>query len=216
METLFFTQLDLTGVDERFGLEQVFDLKSLADWLSQAPELSDYQIQSAHYLRELLRLNVLGWNEQELSLHFLGPIFSLIEISSKKYNLFAERQITGQVGDCILTGRPDGMVASGYREPKIPFFAFQRSVDTEYKKEKDPNGDPAAQALGAMLVGQALNKGHDHPIYGCYVIGQNWYFMVLDGTQYAVSPAQSALTDEIFDILRALKSLKSTVERLVG
>ena len=211
METLFFTQLDLTEIDEKFGLEQVFDLKSLTDWLSQTPELSDYQIQSAHHLRELLRLNVSGWNEQELSLHFLGPIFSLIEISSKKYNLFAERQITGQVGNYTLTGRPDGMVASGYREPKIPFFAFQ-----EYKKEKDPNGDPAAQALGAMLVGQALNQGHDHPIYGCYVIGQNWYFMILDGKQYAISPAQSALTDKIFDILRALKSLKSTVERLVG
>ena len=211
METILFTQFDLTGLGETFGLEQVFDSKALAEWLSQTPELSEYQIQSARHLRELLRLNVSGWNEQELSLHFLSLIFSLIAISSKKYNLFAERQITGWVGDYILTGRLDGMVASGYREPKVPFFAFQ-----EYKKEKDPNGNPAAQALGAMLVGQALNQGHDHPVYECYVIEQNWYFMILDGKQYAISPAQSALTNDIFDILRALKILKSAVERLVG
>ena len=74
---------------------------------------------------------------------------------------------------------------------------------------------PAAQALAAMLVGQTLNNGYDHPLYGCFVVGENWRFIVLDGRQYAISPAHSALTDEVFMILRAIKALKPIVEALL-
>ncbi|TAE30850.1 MAG: hypothetical protein EAZ91_09515 [Cytophagales bacterium] len=210
METIFFNQLSLTDVDKKFGLRQVFKLQALADWLAIDMPIDEADTPFLLKIQNLLRLNVFGWNEQELSLHFIGPLFSMAELSSQEYNLFAQRQITAQVGDYILTGKPDGMVASGYREPEVPYFAFQ-----EYKKEKDPNGDPAAQALGAMLVGQSLNTGYAHPLYGCYVVGQNWYFIILDGRQYAISPAYSALTDEVFTILRALKALKPIVEALL-
>ncbi len=211
METIYFQQCTLTSLDKLFGLRQVFSPPALSSWLSQPVELSSFQLESLQHLRSLLTLNVLGWNEQELSLNFIGPIFTLAEISSQRYNLFAQRQISARVNGFFLTGKPDGMVASGYREPEIPYFAFQ-----EYKKEKDPNGDPAAQALAAMLVGQALNTGHTHPLYGCYVVGENWRFLVLDGTEYAISPAFSALTDDLSDILKALISLKNTVAELVG
>jgi len=211
METIYFQQCTLTSLDKLFGLRQVFDSPVLSDWLNQAIELSPFRIESLQHLRELFRLNVLGWNEQKLSLLFIGPVFSLAEISSQRYNLIAQRQISSRLHGFLLTGRPDGMVASGYREPEIPYFAFQ-----EYKKGKDPNGDPAAQALAAMVVGQALNEGKKHPLYGCYLVGENWRFLVLDGTHYAISPAYSALTDDVFAILKALVSLKNTVEKLVG
>lgn len=211
METIYFQQCTLTELDKKFGLLQLRQLPALTEWLNTQLLLPELERAFTRKLQDLLALNVYGWNEQELSLHFIGPLFSIAEISSQRYNLFAERQISAQVGDYFLTGRPDGMVASGYREPEIPYFAFQ-----EYKKEKDPNGDPAAQALAAMLVGQALNEGREHPLYGCYVIGQNWYFITLTGTEYAISPAYSALTDEVFDILKALVALKNTVAELVG
>jgi hypothetical protein len=73
----------------------------------------------------------------------------------------------------LLFGKPDEMIASGYREPEAPFFCFQ-----EYKRETDPNGDPIGQLLAAMLVGQALNPPKQ-PMYGCYVIGCDWYFVTL-------------------------------------
>jgi hypothetical protein len=202
METLFFTQLSLTDLDKKFGLRQVRQLPALNDWLAINIPIDEVDRQFTYKLQSLLELNVFGWNEQELSLHFIGPLFIMAELSSQQYNLFAQRQISAQVGDYILTGKPDGMVASGYREPEIPYFAFQ-----EYKKEKDPNGDPAAQALAAMLVG--------HPLYGCFVVGENWRFIVLDGRQYAISPAHSALTDEVFMILQAIKALKPIVEALL-
>jgi hypothetical protein len=209
METLYFGNFTLTDLDKRFGLQQTFGLLALDNWLAMPADLSDYQRESCSHLQKLLRLNNSGWNEQELSLHFIGPLFNLAEISSQQYNLFANRQIGAQIGDYYLTGKPDGMIASGYREPEIPYFAFQ-----EYKKEKDPNGDPAAQALAAMLVGQHLN-GDDRPVYGSYVIGQNWYFMALQGKQYGVSPAYSALSDDIIEIIRILLTLKAIVEQYV-
>ena len=93
--------------------------------------------------------------------------------------------------------------------PKVPYFAFQ-----EYKK-KNPDsyrdkGDPKAQALAAMLVGQSQNQ-ENLPIYGCYVIGQDWEFMVLKGKKFAQSVDYSAITDSIFDIYRILKVLKQIV-----
>jgi len=82
------------------------------------------------------------------------------------------QRCTLKKGEIELSGEPDGIVATGYWEPKIPLFAF-----SEYKRLIDPNGDPAGQCLAAMLVGQALSE-EPHPLYGCYVIGNAWRFLV--------------------------------------
>ncbi len=209
METLLFGNCALTSLDKRFGLQQVFSPGPLNEWLDSSVDLSAYEREACEHLRALLRLNMFGWNEQELSLHFIGPLFSLAEISSQQYNTFANRQIGADIGEYYLTGKPDGMVASGYREPEIPYFAFQ-----EYKKEIDPDGDPAVQSLAAMLVGRTLNADN-RPVYGCFVIGQNWYFMALQGKYYGISPAYSASSDDIVEIMRILLTLKAIVERYV-
>ena len=107
-------------------------------------------------------------------MHFIGPMLSLVDFTGENFNAYANRSIKATIGDIELNGIPDGMIAKGRREPEIPYFCFQ-----EYKKEIDPNGHPAAQALGAMLVGQRLNENKS-PIYGCYVIGKFWTFMILE------------------------------------
>ena len=67
--------------------------------------------------------------------------------------------------------------------------------------------------LAAMLVGQSLGLA-EQPVYGCYVIGQNWCFMTLINKTYCISPGYSALTDEIAFIFRTLKGLKEIVKCL--
>ena len=129
----------------------------------------------------------------------------------KKFNHYSQRYLQGQVGDYQLYGKPDGIVSAGRREPETPYFAFQ-----EYKKELDPNGDPAGQALAAMLVGQSLNDDFSKPIYGCYVNGRDWYFMVLLGTEYSISQDFSATTNDIFKIFSTLKALKAIVTKLTA
>lgn len=211
-----FNQCTLHSLEKSFGLRAVKSLPALEDWLAPTFPLTSTEEAELLLLQEGLRENVPHWNEQELSLNFIGPIFALIYFThpERKYNLFAQRLIAGEVpdlqGEAIrLQGKPDGLIASGYREPEAPYFAFQ-----EFKKEQDPYGDPAGQALAAMLVGQAAAH-YQHPLYGCYVVGQNWYFMALEDAQYSISPAYSALTDNLFKIFGALKALKAIINHLV-
>ena len=206
----YFRQCTLTKLDKEFGLRQTFSNATLEQWLQTPTPLSDYERMVLEHLRHLLSINVPGWNEQELALHFIGPLLSLISFTEPyRFNLFAERRISaivpGLQDDIELLGDPDGMVATGYREPEIPLFAF-----TEYKRQLDPEGDPAGQTLAAMLTGQTLNA-KQQPIYGAYVVGSDWRFMVLEGIHYSISRDYSALSDEIFVILSALKTLKSII-----
>jgi len=60
------------------------------------------------------------------------------------------------------------------------------------------------------LVAQELNK-NQHPIYGCYILGRDWFFMVLQGRQYAISEVYAATKEDIFDIFRILKGLKAII-----
>jgi hypothetical protein len=64
--------------------------------------------------------------------------------------------------------------------------------------------------LAAMMLGQ-LENGTDDPVFGCYVVGRFWFFMVLKGKDYAISREFSAANEDIFDILKILKALRSKI-----
>ncbi|MDM8526183.1 hypothetical protein QUF80_22635 [Desulfococcaceae bacterium HSG8] len=197
-----FKQWTLVNLDETFDLKQVRDCCCLQNWLDGQAEISDLEKQILMIFREKLRLNVDDWNETELSQNFIGPVFALTDFTTDKFNHFAERLFSGTVDGIEMGGKPDGMIASGYREPRKPYFCFQ-----EYKREKDSEGDPAAQALAAMLVAQEINE-HKIPIYGSYVRGRLWFFMVLKGRAYSISDAYVATRDDVFDLFRILRHLK--------
>lgn len=207
MEKLNFKECTLSIMEETFKLFPTKQSKTLTDWMSADIVLSAFQQETVQHLCNLLQDNVEHWNEYDLSLHFVGPMFSAVNFTQPmRFNLFAQRNLEAEVQEIKLMGRVDEVIASGYRVPKLPFFAFN-----EYKKETDPDGDPAGQVLAAMLVGQQLNQaaGNDYPIYGCYIIGRNWFFVVLEGKKYAKSNAyNSTKQDEALQILRMLFYLK--------
>ena len=68
------------------------------------------------------------------------------------------------------------MLAKGRQIPQLPIFFIQ-----EYKPESGPNGDPLGQLLIEMVTAQALNNEPEQTVYGCYIIGRNWFFVVLEG-----------------------------------
>ncbi len=204
-KSLAFQDFDLTDLEKMFGLRQLRHIPLLTEWLNFEHALSDYERRYLSDLRDELIDTVDGWNEEELKMHFIGPMFSFVNFTTEHFNIFANRYISGAVGEHDLGGFPDSMIASGRRKPELPYFCFQ-----EYKKEKDPDGDPAGQALAAMMLAQELNGGK-RPIYGCYVVGRNWFFMVLQGKTYCISQNYSATKDEIFDIFRILKGLKQRI-----
>jgi len=213
MQSYTFRNCTLKSLEEWFGVRRTLSSQTLDNWLQTDADISEHERFMLDHWQQLLIENAEAWNERELTQNFIGPLFSLIKFSELyRFNLFAERKISavisGVTEEIELIGEPDGMIATGYWAPKIPMFAF-----SEYKRLLDPNGDPAGQTLAAMLVGQEL----DHtpkPLYGCYVIGNAWRFVLLEGKSYTISKDYSALRDELYDIFRILKALKQIVIQL--
>jgi hypothetical protein len=61
-----------------------------------------------------------------------------------------------------------------------------------------------------MLVAQDINE-RKIPIYGCYVRGRFWFFLVLNKKEYCFSDAFVATRKDIFDIFRILRCLKQII-----
>ncbi len=62
-----------------------------------------------------------------------------------------------------------------------------------------------------MVVAQHLNK-REHPIYGSYILGRFWHFVILDQQQYSVSDAYMVTQKSIYDVLAILKQVKAYIE----
>lgn len=197
-----FSEWTLAALERRFELRQVKMLPALADWIAADEPVSDWEKSVLTFLQTSLQENVFGWNEREIALHFIGPVFTLIHFKTDRTNLFAEREFSAVVDGEELRGKPDGFIATGDKEPESPYFCFQ-----EYKKNVDPNGDPYGQCLAAMLAAQAINHNR-FPIYGIVVVGKNWDFMVVDHKNYAIFGSLNAVDDEIVKIYKMLLSLK--------
>lgn len=200
---LYMNEMTQQKMYKIFGLRMTKKIPELEEWLANLPNLNETEELISQYYQGQLLDNINNWNEQELSLGFIGPIFNLVKFQIPyQLNFFAQRTISEQIGEYELIGKPDGMLASGYYEPETPYFAFQ-----EYKKDVNNSGDPIGQNLAAMLVGQVKN-GINKPIYGCYVVGRLWYFMVLNGKEFAISKSFSADDEDIFEIVKILKALR--------
>ncbi len=200
-----FRSWTMPKLNKRFKLERVLELSVLNEWLSFRSELSDLDNAFLQKMRDILLDNVFSWNEIELSLQFIGPILTWVRYTTRYTNLFDKRPITAIIDGEELSGSPDAIIAWGKEEPETPYFCLQ-----EFKKENDPSGDPIGQCVSAMLVAQALNADK-LPIYGIYIVGQNWYFVVLEGNKYAISSPLAATSDEIYDIYQKLLWLKEKI-----
>jgi len=213
MQRSNFRDWSLDSIDTTFETVQIESLPILEELLSFEYTTDQFENHNLDILRTTY-LNFGGddWNEVELENKLISPIIVFAEIANQKYSYFLERELSGIIGEHEIFGKVDGMIATGYRSPKVPYFCLNK-----YKRQTDPNGDPRGQALIAMMIAQEINNNHnaDRPILGCYVIGRNWYFMALVGKKYAISKDFSCVDDEIFDIYRILKGLKVQIEKMI-
>ena len=215
MQKSTFREWTLDSLDATFGLVQVESLPILDELLAYQYQLDDFENRYLTILRkDYVTFGGDDWNEVELENKMISPLIVFSGIQNKIFSYFLERELSITIDDFELSGKVDGMFATGFRNPKVPYFCL-----SEYKRGTDPNGDPKGQALVAMLVAQKLNENTnqkaDRPIFGSYIIGRNWYFMALVGKKYAISSDYSCANDEIFDIFRIMKSLRVQIEKLV-
>jgi hypothetical protein len=193
-------------IDETFGTKQIDSHPALDSWLSFGYELKEWEKIALLTVQKPLIKGAIGWNEVELKNKFISPMFMLAGVYGDNFGYFLERDLAATIDDYELSGRVDGLVASGVRNPKKPFFCLN-----EYKRLTDPDGEPQGQVLMAMLVAQQHNNTPTVPLHGCYIIGKFWNFIVLKGKNYAISSTYTADTDDIYDIFRILKGLSASV-----
>jgi hypothetical protein len=180
-----FKEWSLDKIDLTFGLRQVKTLPILEQLLAFEYEPNEVQkIMLCQYRDDYVSLGGDDWNEVELENKIISPIIVLSGIQNEEFSYFLERELSITIDDYELSGKVDGMIATGFRSPRSPYFCMN-----EYKRGTDPDGDPKGQALIAMLVAQHLNdnknQNTNQSIFGCYIIGRTWYFMALAGKEYA-------------------------------
>ncbi len=210
MQKSNFREWSLEKVERTFQLVQVSKLPILEELLSYEFTPNEHQVYNLTQLSQnYTEHGGDDWNEIELENKLISPVIVASGVDNKNFAYFLERELAITIDEYELSGKVDGMIATGFRSPQMPYFCLN-----EYKRGTDPYGDPRGQALIAMLSAQKLNS-NGKPIYGSYIIGRNWYFMALVGTEYAISKDFSCVDDEMFDIFRILKSLRVQIEKII-
>jgi hypothetical protein len=190
-------------VENEFQLVRSFHSVLLNDFLTQIPTLTAIEMEKAEALREKLFFFVDSWNEDDLKLNFIGPILQVIDFQQPKYRVFYNAFLKITLQGAEIAGRVDGVLAKGSQIPEKPLFFLQ-----EYKPEKLKNSDPLGQLLVAMVAAQVINKNHTETLYGCYIMGRNWFFVELTDKEYAVSNAYDATNHDVFKIVAILSKIK--------
>lgn len=210
MKTATFKEWDLDSLDAAFNLKQrledEFDLLPQWENLAQSLEISEFERQTLFNLQQPLCWGGRAWNEVELENKFISPLIMATQINDREIGYFLERSFTGVVDDYQLSGIVDGVIASGVRNPHTPYFCFH-----EYKRSVENQGTPDGQVLAAMLVAREMNQ-NKKPIYGLFIVGLIWNFVVLDGHEYCISKNYSADNEQVFGIFKMLKALKQIIK----
>ena len=79
MKSYNFRQCSFELLEQTFGIEQTTQSMTLLDWLKKAKKtaVSKDEKRMIEHFQSLLNRNLLGWNEQELALNFIGPILKI-------------------------------------------------------------------------------------------------------------------------------------------
>ena len=97
---------------------------------------------------------ITAWNEEDLKMKFISQIIPLGHLTDNgRFMTYYEKKLTGMVDGIPLSVKTDFMVAKGILTfYQNPYFHFH-----EYKPQGNPTGEPMAQLIEAMLLGQEKN-----------------------------------------------------------
>lgn len=204
-----FSSFTFDVVEKEFNISETDTLPLLSEWILARinPEF-EYKKLLSKYSYDLLKKASI-WNEDELKMFFIGPLIELADLATPIFQPFTQRSFSFVYREEEIGGRIDFMISKGRRLPEAPYFCIH-----EYKQEPEGSGEPIGQLLIAMVAAQSLNETK-HPILGAYVIGRYWFFVVLEGKEYAKSASFDAASDDIFQIFAILQKSKEIIERYV-
>lgn len=199
-------------IEETFGVREVEQHPLLEDWLNSTCSISEEEEVALEKLRKLLAKNVDIWNEAELKIKFLGRLFDLVDFDNDYYRAFMERKLSIHHNGETISGTVDFLIAKGRQIPRSPFFCVH-----EYKPDPVVTNDP----LGQLLIGleavyqENARNGNSFPLYGTYVVGGFFYFVVFDGKTYAKSRPYVATRSEIQNVYCLLRQIKVYINAII-
>lgn len=205
-----FKDWEYEQVEQAFGLTRLRTLPflegvkklSLPDTHPEKERLESYRLEVFDYIDT--------WNEDEYKFSFISPFLKLVSFNTPYYKVFTQRPMSVKYDNDTKTstGNVEFMLARGKQTPQKPHFFLH-----EYKPEKNRDNDPLGQLLIAMVASQKINQD-DAPIYGFYVNGRNWFLVVLDGKNYAVSNPYVVTSNDIFTLFAVLLHIRDLMNDL--
>jgi hypothetical protein len=180
----------------------------LDDWLTVENHITERDKAELERIRRPLLKNFNTWNEETLKMKFIALLLDLVNYDEiGDFQTLFDAEIKGFVDTIELKCITDFTVAKTIEDLiENPYFYFH-----EYKRKKNKADDPIAQVLIPSLIAQEINRDQQ-PIYGCYVIGEMWYFMLVNGREYAIDKGLNALkSDELEKIYLILKKVKKII-----
>ncbi len=211
MTSKSFETWEYEQVEDLLNFKRVFEHPLLSSWL-ETPTFIDNEalINFLQLIQKRLIVNVDAWNEDELKMFFIAPILSQVPLEFADFKSFTQRTISATFPelDLQVSGKVEFLLARGKQRPKQPYFFLH-----EYKQERRRENDPLGQLLISMVAARQNNEKKT-PLFGCYVVGRDWFFVILDKQEYAVSLACDATkTPELYQIVAMLSAMPDIIKR---
>jgi hypothetical protein len=201
---------DVANVIDTLNILSVTECEHLAEWEAATGTISAAHQEVLEEARQDLALNRNKWNEEELKMNFVSSVMRASKLNiPDKIKVFYERPLAGTVQGYNFSIICDCMVATPTQggRPKAPYFFLQ-----EFKKGKGDGLDAEAQVLVAMLLAQ-LKNNDGKPLYGAWLIGENWCFTVLNGNEYCISESLKGTDPEDLEkIVFMIQFLKTIIQ----
>ncbi len=208
-----YSEADLIEMFHLIRLEGNDKHPLMAEWVDASTTLNEHEIFLFEKISNEASEKIASWNEETLKMKFISLVLLLGNMGDNgKYSSYFEQTISATVEGNFLKTQTDFMISTGiFSKPKNPFFHFQ-----EYKKHKNPSGDPAAQLIEAFLIAQEKNQ-NGKPLYGCTVTGKYWDFFVMQDKIYCISMTYDcAKRQDLMQIIAILRKFIAILnERLI-
>lgn len=201
-----FSNIRFSQLTKIVNLEKLRDLSKFNSWFD-----ADYSVSTndVEFLKELINEHyflVPSYSEEDLKMKFLAPILNKVKFANKKINDFYNASLRAEVNGVEFNGFADYMVATGIQEPEKPYFFIQEYKPTQFDKNVED------QLFAELLSGIAINE--NNIIRGCYVIGQNWRFVIMEKGEnnnyfaYISEQFDSLKLDNLIQIYKNLQIVK--------
>ncbi len=199
-----FRNATFTELEEIVAIEKKYDKNKFDNWSAFKYDLSEIEEVYLQTLIEKNRLFLHSYNEEQLKMKFISSLLNKVDYFFDDIKDWYEYSLSAEVNGVLFKGKTDFMLAKGTVEPKKPYFFLQ-----EFKRSHSDK-NPEFQILAEMLVAIELNKSKQSQ--GVFVVGANWYFIILEkleagNYEYFVSKGYECL--DINDLKQIYKNLQA-------